>query len=337
MKLWRTWLGCLGFAGACMLVAGCGSDTPDPSSDPQASAAPAPGGEGGAAPIGPQAAAEDGAAAQAAAPAPAPPAKAPNSSTTADMLAMAGGASPPPAGGGAPAAGSPPSAGAPAAPAAGAPAAAPPTAGAPGGMGMGRMGPMAPQTGPNMQDMQKAMQQSQANMMRMQQQAGAQSGARQQAGMPAAGAGAGGGAAGADLEPADFHTPEGAVRGFLSALKAKDLDRLNESTALRAQSEASSSRNRDLFKKIFELALSDSDLDDLGKKLEGYQIAGENPPQSTGKVGVIIRKAGKNGGYLTRLVTVRHEKKGWGVFDIGAETEFKSINRMPNRNTNNRR
>ena len=39
-----------------------------------------------------------------------------------------------------------------------------------------------------------------------------------------------------DNEPADFHSPEGAVKAFLAALKAKDLDRLNEATALRAQS-----------------------------------------------------------------------------------------------------
>ncbi len=47
------------------------------------------------------------------------------------------------------------------------------------------------------------------------------------------------------IEPADFHSPEGAVKAFLSALKAKDADRLNEATALRAQPEASSTRNRD--------------------------------------------------------------------------------------------
>ena len=40
----------------------------------------------------------------------------------------------------------------------------------------------------------------------------------------------------ADNKPADFHSPEGAVKAFLAALKAKDLDRLNEATALRARS-----------------------------------------------------------------------------------------------------
>ncbi len=31
----------------------------------------------------------------------------------------------------------------------------------------------------------------------------------------------------------------------------------------------------------------------------------------------MIRKTGKNNDYSLRKVTVRHEKKGWGVLDIG--------------------
>ena len=122
-----------------------------------------------------------------------------------------------------------------------------------------------------------------------------------------------------------FRSPEGAVRAFLSALKAKDLDRLNEATALRAQVEAVA-KNQPLFKKIFDLSLSESELDEIAKKLEGYQIAGENPPQSTGRVDVILQKADTEhrGGYFRRKVTVRHEKKGWGILDIAGATEFKA-------------
>jgi hypothetical protein len=148
----------------------------------------------------------------------------------------------------------------------------------------------------------------------------------------AAGAGAGGaggaGAANVDTSPADFSSPEGAVKAFLSALKAKDLDRLNEATALRAQRDASA-KNRDLFKKIFDLTLSDSDLDDLARKLDGYNISGENPPTSTGRLDIIVSKSIDGGGYLTRKVTVRHEKKGWGVLDIAAPHEFKPTGRIP--------
>jgi hypothetical protein len=133
------------------------------------------------------------------------------------------------------------------------------------------------------------------------------------------------GAAGVDNTPANFHTPTGAVRAFLNALKAKDLDRLNEATALRAQVEASA-KNQGLFKKIFDLSLSDSDLDELAKKLEGYQIAFENPAQSTAKSDVVLQKRDENsnGGYFRRKVTVRLEKKGWGVLDIAGPQEFKA-------------
>jgi hypothetical protein len=131
------------------------------------------------------------------------------------------------------------------------------------------------------------------------------------------------------------------VRAFLSALKAKDLDRLNEATALRAQVEADSSKNKELFKKIFDLNLSDSELDQLAEALNGYTISGENPPKSTGRVEVILRKAGNNnnsnGSYFLRKVTVRHEKKGWGVLDIAGATEFKPMNMIPKRGAGGRR
>ena len=172
-----------------------------------------------------------------------------------------------------------------------------------------------------------ARQGSQANQAN---QAGGMAG-RQGGGM--GGPGAGGGL-GVDNSPADFHSPTGAVKAFLNALKAKDLDRLNEATALRAQSEASA-KNQELFKKIFNLSLSETDLDDLAKALEGYKVAFENPAQSTGRIDVILQKQNKNsnGGYFRRKVTVRHEKKGWGVLDIAGAMEFKNPFAMPRRNT----
>jgi hypothetical protein len=140
-------------------------------------------------------------------------------------------------------------------------------------------------------------------------------------GMP----GGGSGGPGRDNGPADFHSPEGAVNAFLNALKAKDLDRLNESTALRAQVESGSSRNRELFKKIFDLSLTDSELDELAGKLEGYKIYTENPPKSTGRVDVILSKTGAKNAYFLRKITVRHEKKGWGVLDIDGEQKMSAL------------
>jgi len=137
----------------------------------------------------------------------------------------------------------------------------------------------------------------------------------------------GGGAAGGNTAngPANLHTPEGAVTAFLNALKAKDLDSLNEAMAQHAPTEAAD-RNRELFKKIFDLNLPDSELDDLAKKLEGYQIVTVNPPKSTGRLDVVIQKRAENGAVVGRRVTVRHEKKGWGVVDISGPQEFKAMN-----------
>jgi hypothetical protein len=93
------------------------------------------------------------------------------------------------------------------------------------GAGAPQMGPGAPgMRGPDM----KAM------MGKMGMGAGMAPGAPA-GGMPGA---AGAGAANVDNGPADFGTARGAVRAFLNALKAKDQDRLNEATALRAQLEA---------------------------------------------------------------------------------------------------
>ncbi len=146
------------------------------------------------------------------------------------------------------------------------------------------------------------------------------------------GPGAAGGGNNADNGPADVRTPEGAVRGFLNALKAKNADQLAEATALRAARD-SAAKNQEIFDKIIKLTLSDSELDDLAKKLDGYRIAGENPQTSTGKVDVIVQKNGKNGTYYKRKITARREKKGWGVLDIGPEQPFKPLGNMGRRRT----
>jgi hypothetical protein len=139
-------------------------------------------------------------------------------------------------------------------------------------------------------------------------------------GMP----GAMGGGQGADTKddgPADTSSPLGAVRTFLNALKAKDADRLSEATAQRAANEATG-KNQETFSKILQVSLSDTELDDLAKKFDGYSIAGENPQKSTGRIDVVIQKSGENGSYYRRKITARREKKGWGVLDIGPEQRF---------------
>jgi hypothetical protein len=140
----------------------------------------------------------------------------------------------------------------------------------------------------------------------------------------AGGGGAGGATSKVDEGPADISSALGAVRTFLSALHAKNADRLSEATAQRAATE-SSVKNREIFTKILQVELSDSELDGLAKSLDGYQIAFENPPRSTGKIDVVIQKNGDNGGYSRRRVTARKERKGWGVLDISPEQKFSGI------------
>ena len=103
---------------------------------------------------------------------------------------------------------------------------------------------------------------------------------------------------------------------------------MSEATARRAAVE-SATKNQDLFTKILDVSLPDDELDDLAKKLEGFQISSINPAKSTGHVDVVVQKSGKNGSFFRRKITARREKKGWGVLDIGPSSEFKSLGAPP--------
>jgi hypothetical protein len=174
---------------------------------------------------------------------------------------------------------------------------------------------------------QQQMQNAMRSNMQPQPMRGNMPGGGPGSGMPGAGAGGG------SNQPPDFRSPEGAVQAFLDALKARDLDRLTEATALRAPQE-SSNKLKDMFKRIFDSTLSESELNDLATKLEGYRIMSENPAKSTGRIDVVLMKTQANnnrasgvmggGAYYHLKITVRKEKKGWGVCDIGTPTEFKN-------------
>jgi len=335
MRPWNTWLYGLGLSGALALgLAGCGGgDVPDPSSDelaaddggdapsePSLPPPPAPP-AAGAPPVATASAPGDAPVAPAVAPPGVPPAaqesttaaaadaQAAAKSETAELLAAASGAAAPasavadapetgsPAGPGAP--GAEPDAGMLAYPGGVNPAAL----NGPGGeaAARGAFGPMGP--------------------------GGERDGSL---GMPTLG-GPGGTS---ELKPGDTNSPHGAVEAFLYALSKKDRDRLQEATALRSTTLEEGGKFRELFSRILDLSISDSELDDLASKLEGYRDAGDNQVKSTGRLGVTIRKQLKDGGWLQRTVTVRKEKKGWGVLDISGATEFDN---MRARNTQQRR
>ena len=137
------------------------------------------------------------------------------------------------------------------------PPATPPPAGAPAPGGPGRRPRTAAgMPGPGgamamgMQNQQQGQQQAQQQSRQMQanMQANMQNQMRGNAppggpGGPGSGPGGGGG----NDKPPDFRSPQGAVQAFLDALKARDLDRLTEATALRAQTE-SSRKYQEMFK-----------------------------------------------------------------------------------------
>jgi hypothetical protein len=357
MKPWTKRLARLGIVGICIMAMGCGGGVPDPGSDEQAASESSPPPEsGGGAPAPPPrlqvakgpAAPAPKAVEEAAEETPAPAAdeekaaaqpKSEGSSATAEMLAMASNSAPggttQPGTGATPATapGTPPGAmgggmpGRPGGPGGPGGMGGP---GGPGGMGgaMMRSGSMIGSGGsspnPSQMDNMNAMRQAQAR------QGGPAGGGPGMPGRPGGPGGPGGG--GADNKPANFTRPFGAVEAFLSAVKAKDQDRILEASALRASVEPPE-KNKALFKKIFEMSLSDSELDDLANMMEGYTIAGENPPKSTGKVEVVLQKSSDDGSRHTMLITVRREGKGWGILLLGKPTLFKSTGQTPRRST----
>src|SRR5262249_35497091 len=161
-----------------------------------------------------------------------------------------------------------------------------PGASGPGGMGPGGMaGGMAAGMQGQMQEQQQQMRaRVQAQMQgQMRGQMGGQKGGQMPpgAGMP------GGGPGGNADQPADFRTPEGAVTAFLNALKAKDLNRLTEATALRAGTDETKKRNQEMFRRIFDGSLSESELNKLASSLEGYQISQIIPQTSSNSAHVV--------------------------------------------------
>jgi hypothetical protein len=68
--------------------------------------------------------------------------------------------------------------------------------------------------------------------------------------------------------------------------------------------------------------MSQEDLDELAKHLEGFQITGQNTPKSSGQFSLIMTKQGDATTTLVRRITMRKEKNGWKVMDIGGQGEL---------------
>jgi hypothetical protein len=328
----RSCLARLAMVGLCVSWVGCGgSDAPDPGSDNQAAVdAPAAPAEG--APAAP--AKEDGgevakADGTVAAPAPGgdttaaaedkpgedkPGAAKGDSTGTTELFNMANNAPPPP---------DPPAVS----------DAAPSTPGAPAGMRPGMMGPGGP-GGPGGPRGAGLVQEGGPGG------SGALGGLAGMAGMRMGGGGSGMG--GNDTNaPANYTMPLTAVTTFLNAVKSKNKDRIADATALRSVREAHSKSMKQLFSNILDNSISDEDVNDLAKQLEGYSIIGQNTAVSSGQLGIILGKSNGNYGQYRRTITVRHEAKGWKVSDITGRSELEGMRgvRLPTmgRNTGRRR
>ena len=122
---------------------------------------------------------------------------------------------------------------------------------------------------------------------------------------------------------AAFNRPATAVQAFLAALKAKDKERLSQTVALHAKAEAVE-KHKKIFQAIEEKNISDDELDEMSKALEGYQVMSQLPAYSTGKIGILVSKV-QGRDRFQRTITARKEKEGWKVLDIDSAVDFKSI------------
>jgi len=142
-------------------------------------------------------------------------------------------------------------------------------------------------------------------------------------------AGPGGfGPGGSSDEPIDFDNPVEVVEAFIAAAEDRDMDRLQETTALRAPYEAGNEQRKELFQKIRELSLSQEELDGIGKDLEEYSIVAVGQRRSSGTINYVLRKTLDNGDVLQRAIIVRKEKAGWKVVDVKPPW----LNDRPNQN-----
>ena len=320
MRLRKNCAAWLGLAGACLFVIGCGGGVPDPGSDANAANGNMPGGGGEPAAPAPAVAQADAPKAQEPAAAETPPAQAEapkeqakgqGGSTTNEMLALSGGGSNPnpPAGSQSP----PPG------------CALRRTWCGPPACGRGaehwrpcrvvRMGGMAQQGMRAQQNQQNAMAEMQQRMQ-----------AQMKAQMPAAGGqkqqGGGGGDAKVAEGPADVHSPRGAVKTFLDALKARDADRLSEATARRAATRVFGQEPGNVRQdhRGFAVGFRARRLGQEARRLSDRrrEPAQEHGPRRRRR----SRSPGGNGSYMRRRITARREKEGVGGHRHQSRTGF---------------
>ncbi len=127
-----------------------------------------------------------------------------------------------------------------------------------------------------------------------------------------------GGRPGGSSDAPDFSTPQGGAEAFLDALDARDPVLLREATSRRAPTEAKSKQNKEAFQAILEESLTAAELEAIAEDLDGYQISGRIPVQSSGTRTFILRKREDNAEYQ-RMIVVRSgggSEREWKVRDV---------------------
>jgi hypothetical protein len=137
--------------------------------------------------------------------------------------------------------------------------------------------------------------------------------------------GQGPGAPGASAEAADFDSPQGAVEAFLDAIEARDIQRLQEATALRAPQHAETAARRKAFQAIREMSLTPEEFDMIAENMDGFKIARMSRPTEAGVLSFILQKEGEFGSTLLRTIDVRKERSGWKVLDVSGVSENKRL------------
>jgi hypothetical protein len=129
------------------------------------------------------------------------------------------------------------------------------------------------------------------------------------------------GGGGADAAVNDFTNPTKAASSFLSAVQAKDAERLADAVALRARYEAGS-EHKPVLSSVLDKTPAAEDLDKMARDFAGMKFMSLGARKGSGEQNVVVGKADQKQS-TTRVLTVRKEKAGWKVQDYGGARVIK--------------
>jgi hypothetical protein len=145
-------------------------------------------------------------------------------------------------------------------------------------------------------------------------------------GFPGAEPGAGGpGGLGGAQAANDFSEPSKAVESFLSAVSAKDGERIGASISRRAPGEAKAAGLKRILTDAVGRKLTPEDVDAMSETFSEYKVLNITPGKTSGSVNVTIGRERKGTGKTTerssferRIMRVHRDgTTGWKIVDFG--------------------